>query len=207
MKITRAQLKETLRTIVNEESEYQSFFKSALEKAGKSIPDMSEDEKKAFFNKIDSAWDAKGEKNEALVGGQKELDIDGDGDIGADDLADLRAGKKKEESVVNNANLKAETTGKGPKINSTDEPENEAKSQRFMLDFYTNSNEKRTAKEINHKTTSLDEAIKTAVSMCKKEKFKYVEIYDKNLFLGSMRDTNGFKFVEGKGYSKFTATY
>ena len=183
MKITRAQLKETLRTIVNEESEYQSFFKSALDKAGKSIPDMSEDEKKAFFNKIDSAWDAKGEKNEALVGGQKELDIDGDGDIGADDLADLRAGKKADESV------------------------NEAESQRFMLDFYTNSNEKRTAKEINHKTTSLDEAIKTAVSMCKKEKFKYVEIYDKDLFLGSMRDTNGFKFVEGKGYSKFKATY
>ena len=99
MNITRAKLKETLRTIVNEESEYQSFFKAALEKAGKSIPDMSEEEKKAFFNKIDAAWDAKGEKNEALVGGQKKLDIDGDGDIGADDLADLRAGKKADESV------------------------------------------------------------------------------------------------------------
>ena len=99
MNITRAKLKETLRTIVNEESEYQSFFKKALEKAGKSIPDMSEDEKKAFFNKIDTAWDAKGEKNEALVGGQKELDVDGDGDIGSDDLADLRAGKKADESV------------------------------------------------------------------------------------------------------------
>jgi hypothetical protein len=100
MKITRAKLKETLRTIVNEESEYQSFFKAALEKAGKSIPSMSDEEKKEFFNKIDAAWDAKGEKNEALVGGQKELDVDGDGDIEADDLADLRAGKKADESVT-----------------------------------------------------------------------------------------------------------
>jgi len=64
MKITRAQLKETLRTIMKEESEYQIFFKKALEKSGKSIADMSDDEKKDFFNKIDAAWDGKGEKNE-----------------------------------------------------------------------------------------------------------------------------------------------
>jgi hypothetical protein len=48
-----------------EEAEYQAFFKKALEKAGKSINSMSDDEKKAFFNKIDSAWNGKGEKNEA----------------------------------------------------------------------------------------------------------------------------------------------
>ena len=64
MKITREQLKETLRTIMKEESEYQVFFKKALEKSGKSITDMSDDEKKDFFNKIDAAWDGKGEKNE-----------------------------------------------------------------------------------------------------------------------------------------------
>jgi hypothetical protein len=62
MKITREQLKETLRTIMKEEAEYQQFFKKALEKAGKSITDMSDEEKKDFFNKIDSAWDGKGEK-------------------------------------------------------------------------------------------------------------------------------------------------
>jgi hypothetical protein len=99
MNITRAKLKETLRTIVNEESEYQSFFKAALEKAGKSIPSMSDEEKKAFFDKIDATWDGRGEKNEELVGGQKKLDVDKDGDIGSDDLADLRAGKKANESV------------------------------------------------------------------------------------------------------------
>ena len=64
MKITKAQLKETLRTIMKEESEYQQFFRKALDKAGKSITDMSDEEKKAFFTKIDAAWDGKGEKNE-----------------------------------------------------------------------------------------------------------------------------------------------
>lgn len=38
-------------------------------------------------------------RNEELTGKQKELDVDGDGDIEADDLADLRAGKKADESV------------------------------------------------------------------------------------------------------------
>ncbi len=99
MKISRARLKEIVKEVMVEETEYQQFFQKALDKAGKSIPDMSEEEKKAFFDKIDSAWNGKGEKNEALVGGQKELDVDGDGDIGSDDLADLRAGKKADESV------------------------------------------------------------------------------------------------------------
>src|SRR6056300_330649 len=94
MNITRETIKSTLRTIMAEETEYQTFFKKALEKAGKSIPSMSDEEKKEFFNKIDAAWNAKGEKNEALKGDQHKLDVDGDGDIEADDLADLRAGKK-----------------------------------------------------------------------------------------------------------------
>jgi len=99
MKITREQFKKIVREVLTEENEYQAFFQKALDKAGKSIPSMSEEEKKAFFDKIDAAWNGKGEKNEELVGGQKELDVDGDGEIGADDLADLRAGKKADESV------------------------------------------------------------------------------------------------------------
>ena len=51
-----AKLKETIANIVKEESEYQVFFRKALEKAGKSITDMSDEEKKEFFNKIDAAW-------------------------------------------------------------------------------------------------------------------------------------------------------
>ena len=98
MNITKETIKSTLRSIMAEESEYQIFFKKALEKAGKSIPSMSDEEKKEFFNKIDATWNAKGEKNETLKGDQHKLDVDGDGDIEADDLADLRAGKKANES-------------------------------------------------------------------------------------------------------------
>ena len=64
MNITKETIKDTLRTVMAEETEYQTFFKKALEKAGKSIPSMSDEEKKEFFNKIDAAWNAKGEKNE-----------------------------------------------------------------------------------------------------------------------------------------------
>jgi hypothetical protein len=91
--ITKERLKELVKEVMVEESEYQAFFAKALEKAGKGINDMTDDEKKAFFNKIDSAWNGKGDKNEALVGGQKKLDVDKDGDIEGDDLADLRASK------------------------------------------------------------------------------------------------------------------
>ena len=91
--ITRARLKELVREVMKEESEYQAYFKKELEKAGKSITQMSDEEKKAFFDKIDTAWNGKGEKNEELTGGQHKLDVDKDGDIGADDLADLRTSK------------------------------------------------------------------------------------------------------------------
>lgn len=98
--ISRERLKELVKEVMKEESEYQAFFKKALEKAGKSISQMSDDEKKSFFNKIDSAWNGRGEKNEALKGDQHKLDVDDDGDIEGDDLADLRAGKKADESVA-----------------------------------------------------------------------------------------------------------
>ena len=64
MKITKERLKEIIKDVLREETEYQKFFKKSLEKAGKSIPQMSDDEKKAFFNKIDAAWKGKGEKKE-----------------------------------------------------------------------------------------------------------------------------------------------
>jgi hypothetical protein len=101
--ITKSRLKELVKEVMVEEADYQTFFKKALEKAGKSINDMSDDEKKAFFNKIDTAWNGKGEKNEELTGGQHKLDVDKDGDIEGDDLADLRAGKKVDESTTTSA--------------------------------------------------------------------------------------------------------
>ena len=64
MKITKEELKNIVRDVMKEESEYQTFFKKALEKAGKSLPQMSDDEKKAFFNKIQKTWKGRGSKNE-----------------------------------------------------------------------------------------------------------------------------------------------
>jgi len=66
MKITREALKTIVKETMIEESEYQEFFKKALEKAGGSIPKMSEEEKKAFFNKIEKTWKGKGEKKESV---------------------------------------------------------------------------------------------------------------------------------------------
>jgi hypothetical protein len=96
MKINRQRLKEIIKSAMSEEKEYEEFFRSELEKAGFSSPaEMSDEEKREFFSKIDTNWNA---KNEELTGNQHKLDIDGDGDIEADDLAALRAGKKKEKS-------------------------------------------------------------------------------------------------------------
>lgn len=132
--LKREALKSIVKEVMQEEAKYQKFFQKVLDKAGKSIPSMSDDEKKAFFDKIDAAWNGKGEKNEKLVGGQKKLDIDKDGDIGSDDLADLRAGKKvnegrydvdldKIEAVVKNAtsfmNVGAELKKAGIKYDFT----------------------------------------------------------------------------------------
>jgi hypothetical protein len=65
--ITKQRLKELVKEVMVEETEYQAFFQKALDKAGKSIPSMSDEEKKAFFDKIDAAWNGKGEKNESVV--------------------------------------------------------------------------------------------------------------------------------------------
>ena len=64
--ITKSRLKELVKEVMVEENEYQAFFAKALEKAGKGINDMSDEEKQAFFNKIDTAWSGKGEKNEDI---------------------------------------------------------------------------------------------------------------------------------------------
>ena len=55
------QLRAVIREVIKEEEEYQAFFKKALEKAGKSIPNMSDEEKKKFFDKVDAAWKGKTE--------------------------------------------------------------------------------------------------------------------------------------------------
>jgi hypothetical protein len=92
-----SQLREFVKQVVREEQDYQQLFKHMLDKVGKSITDMSDDEKKKFFNAVDTAYKAKSEGrlrgyNEAeLTAGQKKIDVDGDGEIEGSDLAKLRA--------------------------------------------------------------------------------------------------------------------
>ena len=51
------------------EQEYQKMFKKELDKAGKGIASMSDQEKKSFFNKIDKMYKAKNE----ITAAQKKL--------------------------------------------------------------------------------------------------------------------------------------
>jgi hypothetical protein len=99
MKIS--QLKELVRQVVKEEQDYQQLFKHMLDKSGKDINSMSDEEKKKFFNAVDTAYKAKSEGklrgyNENLPGNQEKLDTDKDGEIEGSDLAALRS---KNESV------------------------------------------------------------------------------------------------------------
>ncbi len=56
------------------DEDYQALFKKELEKSGKSIPQMTPDEKRAFFNKIDKMHTAKNEaKVDELTKAQKKL--------------------------------------------------------------------------------------------------------------------------------------
>lgn len=92
-----SELKELIRQVVKEENDYQQLFKHMLDKSGKSIADMSDEDKKKFFNAVDTAYKAKSEGrltgyNEAeLTAGQKKIDVDKDGEIEGSDLAALRA--------------------------------------------------------------------------------------------------------------------
>ena len=56
------------------EDEYQKLFKKELDKAGKGIASMSDQEKKSFFNKIDKMYKGKNEaKVDELTSAQKKL--------------------------------------------------------------------------------------------------------------------------------------
>jgi hypothetical protein len=103
MKITREQLRTIVGEVLEEEKDYQSFFKAMLKKHGVSSPDefKSDDEKKAFFNKVDSTWKGVSEKlqsikEDELTSKQQKIDLNKNGKVDGDDLAKLRAGAKTE---------------------------------------------------------------------------------------------------------------
>jgi len=65
MKITKSKLAEIVKEIVQEEkAEYEKFFRAMLKKHGVSSPaELSDEEKKKFFNQVDAEYKAKHEGN------------------------------------------------------------------------------------------------------------------------------------------------
>jgi hypothetical protein len=103
MKITREQLRSIVGEVLQEEKDYQSFFKAMLKKHGVSSPDefKSDEEKKSFFNKVEDAWKGVSErlqsiKEDELTAKQQKIDLNKNGKVDGDDLSKLRAGTKTE---------------------------------------------------------------------------------------------------------------
>ena len=95
--MNKKELVQLIKEVMAEEQDYQALFKHMLDKSGKDINSMSDEDKKKFFNAVDTAYKAKSEGklrgyNEAeLTAGQKKIDVDKDGEIEGSDLAALRA--------------------------------------------------------------------------------------------------------------------
>ena len=61
-KITENTLRQVIRQIIREETEYEKFFSASLKKFGVSSPDELEGEKKTeFFDYVDKNWKAENE--------------------------------------------------------------------------------------------------------------------------------------------------
>lgn len=54
-------IKELIKQVIAEENEYQKLFKTMLDRSGKDINSMSDEEKKKFFTAVDKAYKAKSE--------------------------------------------------------------------------------------------------------------------------------------------------
>jgi hypothetical protein len=107
MKITREQLRNIVGEVLQEEKDYQSFFKAMLKKHGVSSPDefKSDEEKKAFFNKVEDTWKGVSErlqtlKEDELTAKQQKIDLNKNGKVDGDDLSKLRAGAKTESELT-----------------------------------------------------------------------------------------------------------
>jgi hypothetical protein len=103
MKITREQLRNIVGEVLQEEKDYQSFFQAMLKKHGVSSPDefKSDEEKKAFFNKVEDTWKGVSErlvqlKEDELTAKQQKIDLNKNGKVDGDDLSKLRGGAKTE---------------------------------------------------------------------------------------------------------------
>ena len=157
MKITREHLKNIVKETMIEESEYQEFFKKALEKAGKSIPAMSDEEKKAFFNKIEKTWNDRGNKNEGNAFGAAVAKAKKDGD---------------DSFEVDGKEYKTERFGRGhegPTFGSEDESLNEIKYDTALADFNKelekNSEVKKAAKHYNKSVKDVVKVLQSRIKV------------------------------------------
>jgi len=57
----KSELIELIKEVIAEENDYQQLFKTMLDKSGKDINSMSDEEKKKFFSAVDKAYKAKTE--------------------------------------------------------------------------------------------------------------------------------------------------
>ena len=59
MKITKERLKEIIKDVLREETEYQKFFNKALAKFGVSSPkELKGDKEQEFYDYVDAGWKA-----------------------------------------------------------------------------------------------------------------------------------------------------
>jgi len=84
-KMNKMLLGETSRYIAEEDTEYQQFFRGALDKYGVSSPDELDDDKRdEFYNHVDKNWDA----------GENETDVDESSQLGGPKSGSRSAPKK-----------------------------------------------------------------------------------------------------------------
>ena len=96
IQLSREHFKNIVREVMKEESEYQRIFQKMLSKFGVNSPaDLNDEQKKKFFTLVKGIQTELKErmkiKEAELSGGQKKLDVDGDGEIEGSDLAKLRS--------------------------------------------------------------------------------------------------------------------
>ena len=207
MKLTKG----TLRRIIKEESrrltekeEYKQFFKRALEKAGKSIPQMSDSEKKEFFNKIDKAW--KG-KNESVVS-EKKVPKKGSPDYHQHKIAvdtvrnpikSFMGGpswKEAEETLIKKFGYSKK------EVDKLRESVNEDTKKRFDVDFYKGNGDRQTSHEEIIRGDKFSDVVSQATKVAKSKGMNYVEFYHKDSFIGSIDKRNGYQFKKGRNYQK-----
>lgn len=79
--------------------------------------------------------------------------------------------------------------------------------KRFDVDFYKSISDKDTSEEKILRSDSFEDIIENAIKIAKKENYSYIEIYHKELFIGSMKDKDDYDFKKGRNYENNPLKY